>query len=160
MFRPKMGIVKTRKLRVRPKIILFSETVQDYGNRSADICLAGSRVGSAFSLHVYIMISMTEIFRILFQLFTISSQSAAASQEFHQRNGKSLKPSFNSHHWVQNDSEAFHFSDEMRLAVRCFAWSWRQMALFFSQARLILNGWNCTFQVRYEPSHFNWEPKV
>ena len=40
-----MGIVKTRKLSVRPKIILFSKTVQDYGNRSADICLVMQAVG-------------------------------------------------------------------------------------------------------------------
>ena len=39
MYRPKMGIVKARKLRVRSKIFLFSKTVQDYGNRSADIHL-------------------------------------------------------------------------------------------------------------------------
>ena len=42
-----MGIVKTRKLSVRPKIILFSKTVQDYGNRSADICLVMQAVGQA-----------------------------------------------------------------------------------------------------------------
>ena len=47
MYRPKMGIVKTRKLRARPKIILFSKTVQDYGNRSADICLVMQAVGQA-----------------------------------------------------------------------------------------------------------------
>ena len=47
MYRPKMGIVKTRKLSVRPKIILFSKTVQDYGNRSADICLVMQAVGQA-----------------------------------------------------------------------------------------------------------------
>ena len=83
MYRPKMGIVKARKLGLRSKIFLFSETVQDYGNRSADICLAGSWVGWAFSLYVNTMISTTEIFRILLQLFTISCQSVAASQEFH-----------------------------------------------------------------------------
>ena len=44
---PKMGIVKTRKLTVRPKIILFSKKVQDYGNRSADICLVMQAVGQA-----------------------------------------------------------------------------------------------------------------
>ena len=69
MYRPKMGIVKARKLGLRSKIFLFSETVQGYGNRSADICLAGSWVGWAFSLYVNTMISTTEIFRILLQLF-------------------------------------------------------------------------------------------
>ena len=39
MYQPKMGIVKARKLGVRSKIFLFSKMVQDYGNRSADICL-------------------------------------------------------------------------------------------------------------------------
>ena len=39
MFRPKMGIVKARKFGVRPKIFVFSKTVQDYVNRPADICL-------------------------------------------------------------------------------------------------------------------------
>ena len=47
MYRPKMGIVKTKKLSVGTKIILFSKTVQDYGNRSADICLAMQAVGQA-----------------------------------------------------------------------------------------------------------------
>ena len=47
MYRPKMGIVKTWKLIVRPKIILFSKTVLDYGNRSADICLVMQAVGQA-----------------------------------------------------------------------------------------------------------------
>ena len=32
-----MGIVKARKLSVSSKIFLFSKTVKDYGNRSADI---------------------------------------------------------------------------------------------------------------------------
>ena len=41
------GIVKTRKLSVRPTIILFSKTVQDYGKRSADICLVTQAVGQA-----------------------------------------------------------------------------------------------------------------
>ena len=39
MYRPKMGRVKARKLRVKSKIFLFSKMVLDYGNRSADICL-------------------------------------------------------------------------------------------------------------------------
>ena len=47
MYRPRMGIVKTRKLSARPKIILFSKTVQDYGNRPADICLVMQAVGPA-----------------------------------------------------------------------------------------------------------------
>ena len=42
-----MGIVKARKLSVRSKIILFSKTVQDYGNRSANICLVMQAVGQA-----------------------------------------------------------------------------------------------------------------
>ena len=42
-----MGIVKTGKLSVRPKIILFSRMVQDYGTRSADICLVKQVVGQA-----------------------------------------------------------------------------------------------------------------
>ena len=54
MYQPKMGIVKTRKLSVRPKMILFSKTVQDYGNRSA----AGSWAGRAFSLYAIAKISM------------------------------------------------------------------------------------------------------
>ena len=32
MYRPKMGIVKDRKLGLKPKIFLFSKTVQDDGN--------------------------------------------------------------------------------------------------------------------------------
>ena len=47
MYLPKMGIVKTRKLSVGLKIILFSITVKDYGNRSADICLVMQGVGQA-----------------------------------------------------------------------------------------------------------------
>ena len=34
-----VGIVKARKLSARSKIVLFSKKVQDYGYRSADICL-------------------------------------------------------------------------------------------------------------------------
>ena len=44
---PKMGIVKARKLRVRSKIFLLTKMVQDYGNRSADICLVMQAVGQA-----------------------------------------------------------------------------------------------------------------
>ena len=59
MYRPKMGIVKTRKLSVRPKIILFSKTMQDYGNRSAAICLVMQAVGQAgHSLNSIAKISM------------------------------------------------------------------------------------------------------
>ena len=47
MCRPKMGIVKATKLSVKPKIILFSKMAQDYGNRSADICLVMQAVGQA-----------------------------------------------------------------------------------------------------------------
>ena len=43
--RPKIGIVKARKLGARSKIFLFSKTVQDYGNRSANICLVMHAVG-------------------------------------------------------------------------------------------------------------------
>ena len=47
MYRPKVGIVKARKMSVRPKMILFSKKVQDYGNRSAAICLVTQAVGQA-----------------------------------------------------------------------------------------------------------------
>ena len=40
-----MGIVKARALIVRSKIFLLSKMVQDYGNRSADICLVMQAVG-------------------------------------------------------------------------------------------------------------------
>ena len=54
-----MGIVKTRKLSVRPKIILFSKMVQDYGNRSADICLVTQAVGQGgHSLSMCILCSV------------------------------------------------------------------------------------------------------
>ena len=39
MYRPKMGIVKARKLEVGSKIFLHSKMVKDYGNRSPNICL-------------------------------------------------------------------------------------------------------------------------
>ena len=45
--RPKMGIMKARKLGVRSTIFLFSTMVQDYGNRSTDICLVLQAVGQA-----------------------------------------------------------------------------------------------------------------
>ena len=47
MYPPKMGIVKARKLGARSKIFLLFKTVQDYGNRSADICLVIQAVGLA-----------------------------------------------------------------------------------------------------------------
>ena len=47
VYLPKMGIVKTGELSVRPKIIFFSKLVQDYGNISADICLDMQAVGQA-----------------------------------------------------------------------------------------------------------------
>ena len=47
MYRPKMGIVKARKLGAKSKIFLFSKTVQDYGNRSADICRVMQAAGQA-----------------------------------------------------------------------------------------------------------------
>ena len=52
-----MGIVKARKLVVRSRIFLFSTTVQDYGYRSADICLV-MQAGGAFCLCVYTEISL------------------------------------------------------------------------------------------------------
>ena len=45
-----MGIVKARKIRARSKIVLFSKTVQDCRNRSADICLVMQADGQAYSL--------------------------------------------------------------------------------------------------------------
>ena len=48
MYQPKMGIVKGRKLEVSSEIILFSKTLQDYGNRSADICLVMQGVGQVW----------------------------------------------------------------------------------------------------------------
>ena len=45
MYGPKMGITKARKLGVRSKILLFSKTVRDNRNRSADICLVMQAVG-------------------------------------------------------------------------------------------------------------------
>ena len=47
MYWLKMGKVKARRLGARSKIFLFSETVQDYGNRSADICLVMQAFGQA-----------------------------------------------------------------------------------------------------------------
>ena len=47
IYLPKIRIVKARKLGVRSKIFLFSKTVQDYGNRSADICLLIQTIGHA-----------------------------------------------------------------------------------------------------------------
>ena len=47
MYQPKMRIVKARKLEVSSKIFLFSKTVQDYGNRSADIYLVMQAVVQA-----------------------------------------------------------------------------------------------------------------
>ena len=45
MYRPEMGKVKARKLGVGSKMLVFSKTVQDYGNRLADICLVMLAVG-------------------------------------------------------------------------------------------------------------------
>ena len=47
IYPPKMGIVKARKMGRRSKIFSFSKTVQDYGIRSADICLVMQPVGQA-----------------------------------------------------------------------------------------------------------------
>ena len=60
IYRHKMGIVKAIKFSVRSKIFLFSKLVQDYGNRSADICVVTQAVGPAgyFSLYVFTKISM------------------------------------------------------------------------------------------------------
>ena len=41
------GIVQTRKLGVRSKILLYSKMVLDCGNRSTDICLVMQAVGQA-----------------------------------------------------------------------------------------------------------------
>ena len=51
-----MGIVKAGNMGVRSKIFLFSKTAQDYGNKSAVICLvmqAVVQVGHSFSIGVY-----------------------------------------------------------------------------------------------------------
>ena len=41
-----MGIAETRKFGLGSKVFMLSKTVEDYGNRSADICLVmGSWVG-------------------------------------------------------------------------------------------------------------------
>ena len=54
-----MGILKAKKLGLRSKIFLFSKTVQDYGKRSADICLVMQAVGQAgHSLYAIAIISM------------------------------------------------------------------------------------------------------
>ena len=45
MYRPKMETVKARKLEARLKVLLFSKTVQDYGNISTDICLVMQAAG-------------------------------------------------------------------------------------------------------------------
>ena len=45
MYQPKMGIVKARQLGVRSKIFLFFKMVQDYGNRSAAMCLFMRQLG-------------------------------------------------------------------------------------------------------------------
>ena len=60
MYQPKMGIVNARKLGSRSIVFLFIKTVQDYGKRSADICLVTQAVGQegAFSLFVIAPISM------------------------------------------------------------------------------------------------------
>ena len=63
-----MRIVKARKLGVRSKIILFSKTVQDYGNRSPDVCFvmwAGWAAGHSLSTYVYTKISMVRSFKTL-----------------------------------------------------------------------------------------------
>ena len=59
MYWSKMGIVKARKLGVRSKIFVFSKAMQDYGNRSADICLVMQAVCQAeHSLYVNTTISV------------------------------------------------------------------------------------------------------
>ena len=61
MYRPKMGIVKARKLGVRSKILLFSKTVQDYWNMLADISQVTSAVGQAgHYIYVYTKISIVK----------------------------------------------------------------------------------------------------
>ena len=60
MYWPKLRVVKAKKLGVRSKIFLFSKTVQDYWNRSADICLVMKAVGQAgHSLFAIAKISMS-----------------------------------------------------------------------------------------------------
>ena len=44
---PQMGLVIARKLRMSLQIFMFSKMVQDYGNRSADICLVMQAIGEA-----------------------------------------------------------------------------------------------------------------
>ena len=56
MYQFKMEIVKAAKLVVRSKIYLFSNLVQDYGNRSADIWLGMQAVSGGLSLSVNITI--------------------------------------------------------------------------------------------------------
>ena len=63
MYQPKVGIVKAKKLGARSTIFLFSKTVQDYGNRLADICLVMQAVGQAgHSLYVIATISADAAF--------------------------------------------------------------------------------------------------
>ena len=47
MYRPKIGMMKARKLGITSKIFLFSKALQDYGNISADFCLIMMAVGQA-----------------------------------------------------------------------------------------------------------------
>ena len=51
VYRPKMGIMKARKLGAGSKIFLFSKTVQDCENRSDDICLVMQAIGQAGHSH-------------------------------------------------------------------------------------------------------------
>ena len=73
MYRPKMGIEETRQLSARPKIILFSKTVQDYGNRSADICLVVQAVGQARPLYAIAKISMLQLDSIVVIVFFLTA---------------------------------------------------------------------------------------
>ena len=58
IYRPKIAIVITCKFGVRSRRFLFSKTVQDYGNRSAHICLVILAVGK-FSIYVNKTISLS-----------------------------------------------------------------------------------------------------
>ena len=63
MYRTKIGIVKATELKARPKMFLFSKAVEDYENRSADICLVMQAVGQAghsLSLSMIATISMAQ----------------------------------------------------------------------------------------------------
>ena len=54
-----MGVMKNRKLGVMSKIVLFSKTVQDFWNRSAEMCLVMLEIGLAgHSLSMFLLQSL------------------------------------------------------------------------------------------------------